>query len=55
MLFLLTQRNTERNRVLKYSLLQKHTTPNIHKTLARPVLTYGSEAYMIRKADGKNE
>ena len=36
---------------MKPSLLQKHTTIKIYKTLARPVLAYGCEAWTIRKND----
>jgi hypothetical protein len=32
------------NRVFKPSLIQQHTRLNIYRTLARPVLIYGSEA-----------
>jgi hypothetical protein len=39
--------------ILLTSLVQKGTTENIYKTLARPVLTYESEAWMIRKAGEK--
>jgi hypothetical protein len=41
------------NQVLKPSLVQQHTTSNIYRTLARPVLIYGSEAWTIRKSDEK--
>jgi hypothetical protein len=37
--------------VLKPSLVQKHTCIRIYKTLARPMLCYGSEAWTIRKSD----
>jgi hypothetical protein len=37
------------NNVLKPSLVQKHTCIHIYKTLARPMLCYGSEAWTIRK------
>jgi hypothetical protein len=40
------------NQVFKPSLVQ-HTRLNIYRTLARPVLIYGSEAWTIRKADKK--
>jgi hypothetical protein len=40
------------NQVFKPSLVQ-HTRLNIYRTLARPVLIYGSEAWTIRKADEK--
>ncbi|KAJ4443543.1 hypothetical protein ANN_05216 [Periplaneta americana] len=39
------------NAVFKSSHVQKHTRLKVYKTLARPVLTYGSEAWTIRKAD----
>jgi hypothetical protein len=39
------------NNVLKPSLVQRHTRIRIYKTLARPVLCYGSEARTIRKSD----
>jgi hypothetical protein len=39
------------NNVLKPSLVQKHTRIRIYKTLARPMLCYGSEAWTIRKSD----
>jgi hypothetical protein len=32
------------NQVFKSSLVQQHTRLNIYRTLARPVLIYGSEA-----------
>jgi hypothetical protein len=32
------------NQVFKPSLVQQHTRLNIYRNLARPVLTYGSEA-----------
>jgi hypothetical protein len=41
------------NQVFKPSLVQQHTILNIYRTLARPVLMYGSEAWTIRKADEK--
>jgi tRNA U34 5-methylaminomethyl-2-thiouridine-forming methyltransferase MnmC len=41
------------NQVFKLSLVQKHTRLNICRTLTRPVLIYGSEAWTIRKADEK--
>jgi hypothetical protein len=40
------------NQVFKPSLVQ-HRRLNIYRTLARPVLIYGSEAWRIRKADEK--
>jgi hypothetical protein len=39
------------NQVLKPSQVQRHTRLRVYKTLARPVLAYGSEAWTIRKAD----
>ncbi|KAJ4425946.1 hypothetical protein ANN_27572 [Periplaneta americana] len=39
------------NRVLKPSLVQRHTRIRAYKTLARPMLTYGSEAWTICKRD----
>jgi hypothetical protein len=41
------------NQIFKPSLLQQHTRLNIYRTLARPELIYGSEAWTIRKADEK--
>jgi hypothetical protein len=41
------------NQVFKPSLVQQHTRLNIYRTLARPVLIYGSEAWTSRKADEK--
>jgi hypothetical protein len=41
------------DQVFKPSLVQQHTRLNIYRTLARPVLVYGSEAWTIRKADEK--
>jgi hypothetical protein len=41
------------NQVFKPSLVQQHTSLNIYRTLARPVLIYGSEAWTMRKADEK--
>jgi hypothetical protein len=43
------------NQVFKPSLVQQHTRLNIYRTLARPVLIYGSEARTIRKADEKRQ
>jgi hypothetical protein len=37
--------------VLKPTLAQKHTRTRLYKTLARPVLFYGREAWTIRKGD----
>jgi hypothetical protein len=39
------------NQILKPSLVQKHTLIKVYKTLARPILTYGSEARTVRKSD----
>jgi chromosome condensin MukBEF complex kleisin-like MukF subunit len=39
------------NQIIKPSLVQKHTLINIYKTLARPILTYGSESWIICKSD----
>jgi hypothetical protein len=39
------------NNVLKPFLVQKHTSIRIYKTLARPMLCYGNEAWAIRKCD----
>jgi hypothetical protein len=41
------------NQVFKPSLVQQRTRLNIYRTLARLVLIYGSEAWIIRKADEK--
>jgi hypothetical protein len=43
------------NQVFKPSLVQQHTRLNIYRTLARPVLIYGSDAWTIRKADEIHE
>jgi hypothetical protein len=37
------------NQVFKPFLVQQHTRLNIYRTLARPVLIYGSEDWTIRK------
>jgi hypothetical protein len=37
------------NQVFKLSLVQQHTRLNTFRTLARPVLTYASEAWTIKK------
>lgn len=37
------------NRIMKPSLVQKHTRIRLYKTLARPVLCYGSEAWTLHK------
>ncbi|KAJ4438965.1 hypothetical protein ANN_14919 [Periplaneta americana] len=39
------------NSVMKPSLVQKHTRIRLYNTLARLVLSYGSEAWTLRKAD----
>lgn len=39
------------NNIMKPSLVQKSTRLRLYKTLARPVLTYGSEAWTIRRKD----
>jgi hypothetical protein len=39
------------NQIFKPSLVQKHTRIKIYKTLARPILTYGSEVWTICKSD----
>jgi hypothetical protein len=39
------------NRIFKPSLVFKHTRIRIYKTLARTVLSYGSEAWTIRRTD----
>jgi hypothetical protein len=39
--------------VLKPSFVQKHTRLQVYKTLARPVLSYGSEAWTIKKTGEK--
>jgi hypothetical protein len=39
------------NQIFKPSLVQKHTRIKIYKTLARPVLTYGSEAWTMCNSD----
>jgi hypothetical protein len=39
------------HQISKPSLVQKHTRIKVYKTLARPILTYGSEAWSIRKSD----
>jgi hypothetical protein len=41
------------NQVFKPFLVQQHTRLNIYRTLPRPVLIYGSEAWTFRKADEK--
>ncbi|KAJ4437904.1 hypothetical protein ANN_13843 [Periplaneta americana] len=39
------------NSVMKPSLVHKHTRIRLYNTLARPMLSYGSEAWTLRKAD----
>ncbi|KAJ4430939.1 hypothetical protein ANN_19532 [Periplaneta americana] len=39
------------NTIMKPSLEQRHTRIHLYKTLARPVLCYGSEAWTLRKKD----
>jgi hypothetical protein len=39
------------NQIFKPSLLSRHTRIRIYKALARPVLSYGSEAWAIRRND----
>lgn len=39
------------NNIMNPSLVQKHTRTRLYKTLARPVLCYGSEAWTLRKCD----
>jgi hypothetical protein len=39
------------NQIFKPSLVSRHTRIRIYKTLARPVLSYGSEAWIIRRTD----
>jgi hypothetical protein len=39
--------------VFKPSSVQKHIRLQVYKTLERPVLSYGSEAWTIKKADEK--
>ena len=36
---------------IKAVLVQKHTSTRLYKTLARPDLCYGSEAWTLRKVD----
>jgi hypothetical protein len=42
------------NQIFKPSLVSRHTRIRIYKTLARPVLSYGSEAWTIRRTDEKD-
>jgi hypothetical protein len=39
------------NQIFKPSLVSRHTRIRIYKTLARLVLSYGSEAWTIRRPD----
>jgi hypothetical protein len=39
------------NQVFKPSQIQRNTRLKVYKTLARPVLTYGNEAWTIRKTN----
>ncbi|KAJ4441951.1 hypothetical protein ANN_11815 [Periplaneta americana] len=39
------------NSVMKPSLVQKHPRIRLYNTLARPMLSYGREAWTLRKAD----
>jgi hypothetical protein len=39
------------NQVFHPAKVRKHTRLSACKTLARPILTYGSEAWTIRKKD----
>jgi hypothetical protein len=39
------------NQIFKPSLVQKYTRIKIYKSLARPIITYGSEAWTICKSD----
>jgi hypothetical protein len=39
------------NQIFKPSPVSRHKRIRIYKTLARPVLSYGSEAWTIRRTD----
>jgi hypothetical protein len=39
------------NQIFKSTLVHKHTRIKIYKTLSRPILTYGSEAWTVCKSD----
>jgi hypothetical protein len=39
------------SQIFKLLLVSRHTRIHIYKTLARPVLSYGSEAWAIRRTD----
>jgi hypothetical protein len=41
------------NKIFKPSLVSRHTRIRIYKSLARPVVSYGSEAWTIRRTDEK--
>ncbi|KAJ4449257.1 hypothetical protein ANN_00654 [Periplaneta americana] len=41
------------NQIFKPTLVQKHTRTRIYKTLARPILYFGSEAWTIRNIDSQ--
>ncbi|KAJ4431805.1 hypothetical protein ANN_20410 [Periplaneta americana] len=41
------------NQIFKPTLVQKHTRTRIYKTLARPILCFGSEAWTIRNIDSQ--
>jgi hypothetical protein len=41
------------NQIFKPSLVSRHTRIRIYKTLARPVLSYGSEAWTVRRTDDR--
>ena len=41
------------NRILKPKLAQKHTGIKAYKTIARPKLVYGREAWTIRETNKK--
>lgn len=39
------------NKIMKPSLVQRHTRIGLYKTLAQPVLSYGSEAWTVKNKD----
>jgi hypothetical protein len=41
------------SQIFKPSLVSRHASIRIYKTLARPVLSYGSEAWAIRRTDDR--
>jgi hypothetical protein len=41
------------NQIFKPSLISRHTRIRIYKTLARPVMSYGSEAWTIRRTEDR--